>query len=1428
MKALEQNGKINVRVAAIVALVALLAVALLAVGWKLRKRAIVTQSLQAGLAAHQAEDWEQASREFQVYLSKKPNDLDILAKYAESRLNILPIDPQNIGAAVGAYRRMLQLDPGNEDAIRSLCRVYLGMRDYDNLAYMAERWLSQNPDAAQAALWLATAQMSRNTASSDESARALLADLINPTDASDIEPDQYADACRLMALLMLRQPTGNPTAAAQTAAALMDKPIARAPQCASAWLNRAAFVLGQYTRLGLTRSQALSKASTDLDQVEMLDPTNPLILLTMCELRGVLGEYDKAARCIERAGQLNDADIGTSFADPDDWRIQLLQEQAKLVRTPDEARQCAEQAESLLQRIQDERRRLSILYSVIPVYVAADQTTEARRLLDEVTASRPGADPRTARLEAIVTYAEDPADKWPRIIRILQPFSADPNLNVSTRQMLAQAYLQTGQTRMALKEIRICLIAAPNDPSLLRLATSVFRQAGEWEDALRASRALADHGDAETTLIEYQTRFLAATRAADDNALKDVRDDLQAFVREHPRSDAGVVLLSLVLVNLEEQDTALDVVNRALDRGLDEPKIHLLRIELLNTHPRSDAEAARSAARQAVAAHPEDLELRMALLSLLGDTGAEPFRNAFEEALAVASNQAGRSQLQRFAAVLALRQGHRDEAIESLNSHLRQNPSDEKTLRLLLELPEVLADTAGARELLAELREILGERSLECSLIEARLLRSAETWRPHADRIIDLTTACLGADPSWSEAAELLGATHEDLGNPDAAEVVYRNALRANPRALGPAVRLMGLLDRQGRYAEELELAELYRVPAPPMLDVRAALQREQWEEAIAGLEELLERKPATTEAHVLLARLLYAHRNDLPAALAALDRARKVDPQAIGPWAAEASLRLAAGDPEGAEEVLDTLVDAIPTYDAYRLRAAFHLSRGNIDEAQADFLKLPSMDPGSRGFIDAAGFHIQSGRPEQAVALLLEGLTDSPEKDRLAESLARTILSLDAGLRDRWEAKAIDALRGQTPDSKYVLILQADRAIRGRSKEKVKDYESALRDLVRGEPETPEAYLLLAGLQAGNGQPARASETCAAGIQANPYFLPLYVLRSRLESSLGNFAQAQELAAAALRLAPPPRNLPALVAYIDSSISLGQAERALETLEPMLSTEALGSDAGLLFAVARLQLAAGHPRQAETFVGKAVAAGGAPEEVLAQRVSIWAHTGDVERIHETVQGEQPAAMSAETALLAANILASSGQPAYVAQARRMLQALNDFQPDTPREKHMLASLLYQTGQADRAIDLLEQVVRAQPANSQALNDLAWILANETRQYDKARTLIDQAVAISPDALSIRDTRAFVLSNLPGQLDAACKEYEICLRLATPGSSRYSVALMRLGQALARAGHTDEALDRLRESLAPTAEQGGLSESQRRQVEALIRQLKPT
>ena len=139
--------------------------------------------------------------------------------------------------------------------------------------------------------------------------------------------------------------------------------------------------------------------------------------------------------------------------------------------------------------------------------------------------------------------------------------------------------------------------------------------------------------------------------------------------------------------------------------------------------------------------------------------------------------------------------------------------------------------------------------------------------------------------------------------------------------------------------------------------------------------------------------------------------------------------------------------------------------------------------------------------------------------------------------------------------------------------------------------------------------------------------------------------------------------------------------------------------------------------------------------------------------------------------------------------------------PTLKKARLGLASTLYQTGNAERAKQIYQELLEQYPNNIQVLNDLAWILQEHYHRYAAALELANRGLSLAPNELHLLDTRGTILLNLEDRLTDARNNFERLVELSPSDTRQRAKALLQLGRICAKLSDLVQAKQHLKNAL---------------------------
>lgn len=650
------------------------------------------------------------------------------------------------------------------------------------------------------------------------------------------------------------------------------------------------------------------------------------------------------------------------------------------------------------------------------------------------------------------------------------------------------------------------------------------------------------------------------------------------------------------------------------------------------------------------------------------------------------------------------------------------------------------------------------------------------------------------------------GFEREDSRLLDRAIGAFRETIRLDPSAAAPRIDLGNLY--------------LFALTEPELAE------KEAW--------EAIRLAPENPEGHLILARLAYlnlrrqeqlGNKDSRPdrsgRVLTAYRRVAELDPRHAEAWLILQGIyeaeqrfddqiialeRFLASPPIAEENIfVRQMINPPFTTD----RALFKLSllyllRGRDDEALAAARRAYESDPESDDYVEnlfeVIG-HVSSRDEEVGILARLVGSAASPRvRLRYADALVRAGREEEA-LRSLSEVEAEPATRAR-------LTATAQRRL-NRREAAVVTLRSAL--AAAGAEDRPGLQFELAETIAETGADAEALrqygllfdqlERRGAAAAVEPLFGQTAERLARLLRRSGNQAGFQALLTRIRRLVDEHSPLPDLLA-IEALSDEGRPAEALTLVRAAARRNR--DDQTWVATEAELLAEIGQFEEALHLIEGRLT--GRPDSV-AEDCDLHLQLSFIHLRQALRQGgEKPTVATSVAASLANPPAGQSANPlanplaGALTEVRRVLElaGTNGYLRE-PRigARLQLASILHRQGAYEESERLLREILREDPVNPTALNNLGYFLVERGVRLDEARQLIERAVAIEPLNASFLDSLGWALFRL-GDLKGARSRLERALFLARRSATtneHLGELLMALGRRLEARRHWQRALE---------------------------------
>ena len=591
-----------------------------------------------------------------------------------------------------------------------------------------------------------------------------------------------------------------------------------------------------------------------------------------------------------------------------------------------------------------------------------------------------------------------------------------------------------------------------------------------------------------------------------------------------------------------------------------------------------------------------------------------------------------------------------------------------------------------------------------------------------------------------------LGVAHAKLEEYESAVTHLRSYLGAAPNNRDASLLLATvlILKKEAEKAEPIlsDLLRVYPGDADATRMLRAALLSRN---DLEGARKLLDGASVVHDDAALLllqSAVAKSRGGEMEQVEGLLTRALAKAPDNLRVLLELVNVQFKKGDLDAAQTTIDRMFEVAPEDPVpHTLQASIHLANNDRERAIAAFRRSLDKDASfTAASVGLAQVFADQGEFDRAREILVEAVEAAPGFYLPYVEMAKLIARQDdlEGYRE-WLGRAIVA----SPKSVVPRTLLLRSYLRSR------DYAKAAEFISKPAPEAARddnEYLHVAGITwLDLQQPQRAHTAFAILTKREPANPSNWYFLATAQRLLGRNDEARVSLDRALELEPD--SLSVLTAMIDLEIAEGNLQRAADLL---VRIGPLDTKKGVYYRLsARLKVAEGDLNGAAA-------------------------------LYEKVYERQPTVNNAR------NLIGAYQGAGQTAKASGRAEQLLGSHPDSSLLQVISAELLAELGQSKAAIERYRRVVKKEPDNLAAWNNLALLLA-EQRSAD-ARAAADRALTLAPGNPEVIDTWAWI-THLEGNSTKAMEAYRAVSerRLSASAKYHYAVVAQAVGQtALAR------------------------------------------
>lgn len=625
--------------------------------------------------------------------------------------------------------------------------------------------------------------------------------------------------------------------------------------------------------------------------------------------------------------------------------------------------------------------------------------------------------------------------------------------NVTARALLGEVYLQYGDPVSAEKELLRAIRLGGNQEQLGLFLAKAYLLQGKFAQVLNEvdlGDSASDASRAELLSIQGSAHLVQKDNA---NALSAFERALK-YVKDHSAALLGKARL---LVMEGDSEGALALVERVIAQDASNVDAWVLHGELM---VQGEAVAkAKESFTKALKQNPQHVQAELGMATVLIKTneltGAKSHIDSVLERIPF------HPKAHYLSGLLALQQKELNAALEAFNQTLKVVPDHVSSTYLIGAIHYQKTEFEQAEYYLQSV-----VAASPTHLMARKLLASTYLKLGQAPRAIDLFKEIDTDSSDDAQLLSLLGVAHIQAGDPELGERLLEKSVELAPDMASMRAQLaIGKLasGNVGDAVDQLESAiglDQSLVKAELML-VYIHLKARQFDQAVEAAQRLVDKHPDDPMGHNLLG-LSYAGKGDRAQARTQFNQALKLD---AGFNSARINLaQLALQDKEFSKA--ESIYQDILKRDSGNIAAMLGLAKralANKDmEGGKRWLEKAHDADVARADVSAmlVNIHLQTGAPLKAVPVARATVEKNPDSAIAHESMGRAQMATEEYSSAVVSFQRLHELsKGHT---KAALMLAGAHAKAGN----VQEAEQVVREAIKKDENSPQPYLVLAGLQ--------------------------------------------------------------------------------------------------------------------------------------------------------------------------------------------------------------------------------------------------------------------------------------------------------------------------------------------------------------------------
>ena len=984
-----------------------------------------------------------------------------------------------------------------------------------------------------------------------------------------------------------------------------------------------------------------------------------------------------------------------------------------------------------------------------------------------------------------------------RIYERVLAAGGDPEVNARAEYYLGGCYHMMGQPDESINRYRRAARLRSNWSEVRWGLASELAIAGRFEESLtecEVGRTLSAPTPAQWALyLKLLIRRERLRPSADRSWDACVRVGQKAL-HDSPDSPAIRIAISDLLRAQTKPQEAIDWLTQSVEHSPGEIELRIALSSLLDRA--GEKEKAGAVLDETENDLGDSVALRVARANRLeyNETASErlrALRDGIEE-----FSEADQIMLIRGLGYACLRRGLLDLTKEYIEQLADRADYDLSCRLLLYDLALRTRDDEALKKWLDQIRAIEGPHGVLWRYGEAsRILTTDERGGSKLlQRAWDLLQEARAIRPAWGKIYLNIARIEELQNRPDRAIDAYQSAVELGEHHPDVLSRVVQLLTVKGRFLEADRMIRRLAEESPLPIEMhRLAAEvfakSRDYEAAVEQAVRYAEGQPKDYRSHVWLGQLLrIVGRSE--EAEAALRKAVQVQPQEAGSWV---PLVLYLSQARGMQDAQDAIAQAkssLSPEEADKALAVCFEAVDDMEQAEMHYRAAASRHSNDSTVLQlVAEFYVRRRQWDEAETFLRRAYTLDPQTAAIRRGLVLVLLARGdyPGWQEAMELINLNLEKGNNAanDIRVKAVLLAARG----GARLQKEASTLLEYLVEQASANPGDRYLLAQLYYARGDNPKGRDQMLYLLAQHPddrTYLATYI------KSLLDRADTREAQMWLRRLEEiDPKSPQTITLKVQCLVALGNTVEAASLLEEQASDiSSTGENSSVLIDIAQLFERIGE----EDAAGEAYRQLQAIKPEGAVPLSQWlARHGKIEEAlavsDKAWQTLPPDDLAIPTALIVRSGQASEEQQKRVES--RLLGAMKE-QPNSISLRHGLALLRDSQQRYAEAASIYEEILRLDPKNLVALNNLAWLQSQCLKRPAAGLAVVEEAIRLYGPQAGLLDTRGVIRVEM-GQFAKAVEDLEEAYV-----NARKPTVAFHLAVACHKAGQKDRARELFR------------------------------